>query len=224
MATRTYPLSKTLDPARDYAELATEVALVEAHGGAELATQHFHRRFEYAMALRAAGAWYAEVILQHPGGTPQFLDVGGAGSPLARLLEETGIPTAIIDPSINLGVEAYAVSQPQPVSGIVSISTLEHVDDLPAFLAACSALLAPGGLLFLTMDACDDPVDDWPHDRFHFRWMRKRICNQYGWRLGVAEVLTHAHGFQLFGGHDWTYHGDFVYDYSFCSLALQKSR
>jgi hypothetical protein len=76
--------------------------------------------------------------------------------------------------------------------------------------------VAPGGLLFLTMDFWDQPGPD----RAHFHWMRKRIFN-YGFERAIMEPLLDA-GFFWLGDRDLTYHGPQVYDYTFASLALVK--
>jgi hypothetical protein len=60
--------------------------------------------------------------------------------------------------------------------------------------------------------------------------MRQRIFSRDRWRDlagkhdGIEEPLISEFDqhFELFGGVDWAYHGDHVYDYSFASLALVK--
>ena len=219
-------LSKTLDPT-DFEQLTDELAVVDRYF-TSAREQHPLRRWEYALALRAATTWRAQATPHSIG----WADVGGAGSPFHRMLTELldvdpTLPRSgrIIDPDlpINSCTLAEHLAQGAALRELVfCLSVLEHVEDLDQFLYHLSCLVAPGGLLFLTLDYCDALVDDWPEDRYHFHWMRRRIANQYGWRLGGAEVLTQQHSFSLLGDHDWTYHGDHVFNYSFASLALVK--
>lgn len=212
------PLSKTLDP-EDLLQLTDELRLVDDHFTDE-AMQHPMRRWEYAMALAAVKRW------DHLKPALVAYDIGGGGSPFAGMLaDETGSHVHIVDPTYT--PNAYTLQQllrhnPKLGDIVTCLSVLEHVEDLDAFLYHLGCLVAPGGLLFLTLDYADDYTDDWPVDRFHFNWMRKRIFNAYGWRLAVAEQLQHHHHFTLLGDIDPHYHGAHVYDYTFASLALQK--
>jgi SAM-dependent methyltransferase len=198
-------LTKCLDPERDYVELAPELELVDAVGIGE---QHNHRRFEYSLALRAI----AEHRKTHRSLEYLVLDVGGAGSPFSQIVP---YPCQVIDPKINLAIEELDVPA-IPADAVITISTIEHVPSQLPFLDACARALAPGGLLFLTMDCCDYDGDD----TSHFRWLRERIYGPHAWGELLNACLTA--GFQGFGGADPIYHGDHVYDYSFRSLALTK--
>lgn len=208
------PLSKTCNPA-DFGLLRDELAAVDAVG---IAGQHPMRRWEYAMALYTLTAWEAARedlgCLNRP---YDALDVGGAGSSFTTILRgwRPGTHSVIVDPLLNMGIEA----SPFPDASadlLFCLSVLEHVEHPTSFLRACARHLRPGGLLFLTVDYwdCEGP------DTAHFHWMRQRIYN----RPALTDVLTLARGFGLrrFGGTDWTYHGNQVFDYSFCSLALRK--
>lgn len=212
------PLSKTLHP-DDLLQLTKELRLVDEHFTTE-AEQHPLRRWEYAMALAAVKAW------DHPKPALVAYDVGGGGSPFPGMLADTiGSHVQIVDPAYT--PNAYTLQEllqhnPRLGDVVTCLSVLEHVEDLDQFLYHLSCLVAPSGLLFLTMDYADDYTDDWPEDRFHFHWMRKRIFNAYGWQLAVAEALQTQHQFALLGDVDSRYHGAYVYDYSFASLALQK--
>lgn len=208
------PLSKTCNPA-DFGLLRDELAAVDAVG---IAGQHPMRRWEYAMALYTMSAWAAAQIPVPRFHQELLLDVGGGGSPFTQILthayDEQFLP-AIIDPTLNHGIEASPLGD--ACAAIVTcISVLEHVEHPTSFLRACARHLRPGGLLFLTVDYwdCEGP------DTAHFHWMRQRIYN----RPALTDVLTLVRGFGLrrFGGTDWTYHGNQVFDYSFCSLALRK--
>jgi SAM-dependent methyltransferase len=205
-------LTKTLDPA-DWDDLAPELARVRAVG---IGAQHDLREWEYSLALRAL------VTHREHYPTPPVdylvLDVGGAGSTFSAMVTGPGVACKVVDPKINKSIEQVSPVLPYALAdAVVSISTIEHVKEPLPFLEACHRALAPGGLLFLTMDACD--YDD--PDCSHFAHMRERI---YG---PVARHNLYAAcrglGFRSFGLVDTEYHGDHLYgNYTFASLALTK--
>jgi hypothetical protein len=212
----TLPLSKTLNPA-DFEALAEELAIVDQHFGKDR-EQHPMRRWEYAMALRAFDRWGGRAS------TP-VVDVGGDGSPFWRMVADN---CYVIDPELNRSLADYwQTGDSQLVyPAVVCLSVLEHVDDLDQFIYHLGCLVAPGGLLFLTVDHCDHPSHDADMevastpDQHHFHWMRKRIFGR--WDLEhVAETLLDQ-SFSWLGDRDFTCHGPHVYDYSFASLALIK--
>lgn len=211
----TLPLSKTLHP-DDYQALAAEVAFVEAFGGEALAQQHPHRRWEYALALRAFLTWtqgQPPASLARPW---RVLDVGGAGSPLASLLHRGLVEAAVCDPGVNTPIEA-APYPDATFDAVFAISVIEHVPEVPPFLAACTRVLAPKGLLFLTADYWDTPGPD----TAHFHWMRERIYSQPSWDR-LSRALRDL-GLTRFDGVDPIYHGDQLFgSYTFCSLCFTK--
>lgn len=209
-------LTKTLHPS-DFEQLTPELALVDECFSDE-APQHPMRRWEYAMALAAVEAWHHPAMVAY--------DIGGGGSPFASMLaDKLGTRVQIVDPTYTPNaytLQELLVHNPRLGDVVTCLSVLEHVEDLNHFLYHLSCLVAPGGLLFLTMDFADDYTDDWPVDRFHFNWMRKRIFNAYGWRLAITEQLQNEYAFDRLGAMDPHYHGPHVYDYTFASVALQK--
>lgn len=215
----TLPLSKTLDPA-DFAELEPELTIVNRHFTAER-EQHSMRRWEYALALRAISQWHGP----HPWEkrTPSLVDVGGAGSPLWVMVQrDTVSPWNVtrVDPEINVTLQTYLQTAPRLADVVTCISVIEHVEDLDQFCYHLACLVAPGGLLFLTVDCCDALGFTDPPDTYHFRWMRKRIFNRNTvWQLArtfLERDLT------IVGRPDYSWHGPQVYDYTFASLALVK--
>ena len=206
------PLSKLLDPA-DFVELAEELAIVDRrfHLAAE---QHPMRRWEYAMALRAIRIREQIVTIAY--------DIGGAGSPFQYMWG-----TQVVDPNDGgLTLAMFIHDNPRLADVVTCLSVLEHVDDLDQFCYHLSCLVAPGGLLFLTMDACACPshaadleVAD-PPDRHHFHWMRKRMFGRVD-RRALAERFL-ALQFSWLGDCDFMWCGAHVYDYAFASLALVK--
>ena len=204
------PLTKILDPA-DYDQLKAELKVVDRYF--DPATQHTHRRWEYAMALRALSVWAVGRT-----GKAVIADVGGAGSTFVEML-----PTAwtglMIDPKTGLSVEETAQNTQQPYyDAVISISTFEHTTRPLAFLDACNHILKPGGLLFLTFDYA---VDYTGRDDYHFHWMRERIIHSDAW-THLYQVLKTFHGYALFGACSWEEHEPAVYGYTFASLCLRK--
>ena len=218
-------LTKTLDDA-DYVLLKPELAIVDLFPlGPE---QHQHRRWEYAMCVRAIRTWNAARDFAI---NVECLDIGGAGSSLSDVLRRRlGFITFIIDPSEGTGTLAELgkapVYIPRTAAIVISISTIEHVQDVERFTTDLAAAVKPGGLLFLTTDvrgaSMEDAAGDAVKDDRHFHWMRKRIYSPGRLRaLGCRFIDA---GFRYFGPPDWDYHGDHVYDYSFASMALVKGR
>ena len=100
----------------------------------------------------------------------RVLDVGCGGGVLTESLAQAGAVATGIDASAALvqiarehaagaglaidyqavTAEAHAAATPRPYDAITCMELLEHVPDPPGLLAACHALLAPGGELFLS--------------------------------------------------------------------------
>lgn len=205
----TLPLSKTLDPA-DFDQLREELAIVDRCFTDER-EQHPMRRWEYALALRAYHQWGRRARV--------LLDVGGGGSPFYMMVP--GKEVTIIDPEYGLSLAQYLTEpyERRLADAVFCLSVLEHVDDLDEFVYHLSCLVAPGGLLFLTMDYCDS-AGAAPVDTYHFHWMRRRIFN-FPSLIPLADSFLYRDCL-CFGDHDFTAHGPQVYDYTFCSLALRK--
>jgi SAM-dependent methyltransferase len=185
--------------------------------------QHPMRRWEYASALAARGFWmqyFGDIERVHTA-----LDVGGAGSPFVHMIRRSPLwRCRIVDPEVNQTIEEVAGINEhigEAADAIFSLSVLEHVEDLEAHLDALTACLRSKGLLFITVDAWDPPVDaEHAPDKAHFHWMRKRIFNPKT-IAGLMEALR-LRGFMPFGGIDLEYKGNTVYDYTFASVAMLK--
>jgi len=210
-----------MDPA-DFDQLQTACGVVDQAFEAAPTPQHPQRRWEYAMAIEAASRWMEGRDYRYPRGV---VDVGGAGSPFRTMIGSlTREPEVqVIDPHLNYPLAHYLTAvdtAPRLFDLVTCLSVLEHVDELDRFCYHLGCLVAPGGLLVLTMDYCDDSSDREPEDYYHFHWMRKRIFNLQ--TLGRIESAYYGRDFAAFGAIDNHYHGPQVYDYTFASLALIK--
>ena len=217
-------LSKTLDPA-DFAELQPELATVDRHFHSA-SPQHPMRRWEYAMALHAL------MTLEKTEVPDRLVDVGGAGSPFALMAEARGYIVHLVDPMASYQKErvskctlaGYLTCLPRLAQVVTCISVLEHIEDLEEFYYHLSCLVAPGGLLFLTMDYCDGfalaKEDFRVPDTYDLHWMRERIFNNF--TLGQLVTQFYRRDFVLLGEVDYAWHGPQVSDYTFASLALVK--
>lgn len=220
-------LNTYLSPTPDFADEITVVVDQAFHRDRP---QHEARRWEYALALTAIGAWKTAAGLAPHTSTP-VADVGGAGSPFWRMAGEW---VHVIDPD-GEGVQgrtlaAYlAVGHDARLFPVVTcLSVIEHVPpaDLPAFLYHLACLTQPGGLLVLTCDTCGcggptfhEPTAD-PH---HFHWMRHQIITR-PLLFAIAQQLA-VHGFEYFGGIDYPIaraRTPQVHDYTFASIVMQK--
>lgn len=202
-------LSKTYDRT-DTFDISIR-ATVERYWGSA-SPQHEARRWEYSMALEAFREWRVRQLRSAAHG--HFYDVGGAGSPFYLMVP--GVFT--IDPAVNVDLQTFVGTNALLADVVFCISVIEHVDDLDQFLYHLSCLVAPGGLLFLTMDYQPDEGKD---DK-HFHWMRKRIFSPYA--LGSISGQLFRYDFRVLGEANWEWHGPIEPDwgYSFASLALVK--
>lgn len=206
-------LSRTLDP-NDYAHFGEELKVVDGYG---IEGQHPQRRWEYALALHAIHRWTCarDRRVRAP-----IYDVGGAGSRFVHMLGEwTDCDAYIIDPLATTGpVERYLTAGQQLADVVTCISVIEHVLDLTQFLYHLSCLVAPGGLLCLTMDYWNRCGPDTAENREQ----RVRLfCPKSYAQLRNQIAPLH---FTTFGGVDPAWHGAQVFDYTFASLVLEKRR
>lgn len=213
-------LSKCYD-LRDLAEMQEEMGIVTEHFGS--ATEQAEMRvWEYCTAVHAINQW----AVHTPRSTERLVDVGGAGSPFWRMVPPA-FDTYTVDPAApgNVTLATYLLEGSTPLADVVTcLSVIEHVPDLDQFLYHLSCLVAPGGLLVLTTDCTDqpsDPTTGFPKDDRHFHWDRQRIFNPQS--LEGIQGMLEAHDLSVFGGVDWTYHGDYAnWGYSCASLVMVK--
>lgn len=223
-------LSRFMDRYADRALLEPEIAQVEAVGACTDQTDL--RWWEYAMALKAIETWQAEStrpVLE----TLAIADVGGAGSTFYQALQRlTPEPILLVDPryaelpapigdtfTVGDSLETLLAASPSPtcMDVLTCISVLEHLPQVRPFLRACTQLLKPGGLLFLTVDAWDCEGSD----TAHFHWMRERIYHKESLQRLMEDLRLL--GMKTFGGTDWHYPGNQLYgSYTFASVAMIK--
>lgn len=202
--------TKTMHPSDLYFLTPAIVKVVDSEF-TRAAEQHPARRWEYAMAL--------ELAHQLPR-VESILDVGGYGSPLVHMFEALmpGTHYEVVDPRVNSVLHDYVASH-RHADLVLSISVIEHVDDVDQFCVDLVEATAPGGTLFITMDCWDRPSSE--RDAAHFHWMRNQIFCPETWKA-LQKALKDL-GMNRYGDEDWTYYGHQLFgSYTFCSLAMQK--
>lgn len=211
-------LSKLLDP-QDYLTYEPQLRLVETFWSRFHAQASEHRKWEYMIALKALQEQSIDTPLIH------LVDVGGAGSCFSAVCKESfGVEPVVVDPSVHMGctLHEYLQGAPRLASAVTCLSVLEHVEDEAQMLYDLAQLVMPGGLLVLTMD-CAPTMAEHGVDTYHFHWMRKRIYNRP--RLLTLIDYMRAGYLTTTAPPDYPYKAEpHVYDYTFASLVLRKSR
>lgn len=209
-------LTKLWDPEDLTHDLADEVEIVQRLFQTETAQADL-RLWEYSMALRA-------VNQHHRSNDPQLIyDVGGAGSPFPKTLQSLNWEVEVIDPAIDHRPLGQRIQQhPRLADAVLCLSVLEHIpqEELDQFLYHLSCLVAPGGLLFLTMDYWEGEGEDLAH----FHWMRRRIFNRTTWKMLWTHFLSREFTLYLPIEYPVTFHPFSNWGYSVASLALEKRR
>lgn len=183
--------------------------------------EHMHRRWEYGLAL--------DFLLEN--GAKTVLDVGGGGSVLSPLLAWNGMKVTQTDvafgekeskyQSDKLGVEIEFVQADfsehrdkildmfPMYDAVVSISTIEHVKDDEIFFRNMCELSSD--LVFLTTDfhPSGKAFSDAHRRTYNAEMLDKfrEIAEYYDFYTEPVELR---------------YAGNFVYDYTFASMAFRK--
>jgi len=182
--------------------------------------EHEMRAWEYGFALTAIADRARDII-----------DVGGGGSLFAPAAAKLGIDVVVIDPqpvwemieqqgdAIGKRIHfAQSNFEKTHVAGgadaVVCLSVIEHVPDHITFFRHLLNHVRRGGTLALTTDFHPSGRPMCPH---HLRTYNEQTMREF-----INLAATHKPPFTPLGDIDYTYHGDFVNNYSFASLALVR--
>lgn len=179
--------------------------------------EHEHRKWEYGLAL--------QFLLENEVNT--VLDVGGAGSIFSPLLAYYGMDVTQTDlisgdgevekqnKILNTDIKFFYADFSEEdldfgmYDAVVSISTIEHVPNDKQFFK--NLLSHSKGLVFLTTDFS----------------MLGNTFSKYHLRTYSKDTMDELAAIGANGGFYWDfsnyfYRGNFVYDYTFASLALKR--
>ncbi len=202
-------VNKTLHP-DDYGVLQKELSVIDASIGNLLPesydVQHFHRRWEYAQALKAIG----EI-----GSIKTILDTGSGRSPFPAVLYDAGYKVTASDIGIqptNWGKNIPWIDVTGKVQekfdAVIAISTIEHIQKDIMWIERWWK--ASRKLLFITTDT-------------HPSGKQMACGHLKTYPISeLAGLLSNLHGSKIFGEMDSKYHGNYVFNYSFCCMAAKK--
>jgi SAM-dependent methyltransferase len=241
-------LTKTVQD-EDYKLIEGEVLQLKdcykalADRGVKIEIGHEHRYWEYGMGLKAFHDWNYESKVDNP----SIVDVGaglGLLGPSLAWGEHLGITevepnsayehdrhlcNAIllglktpgntwINASLKTFREWHNTSYFYDV--VFCISVIEHVAADHEFLKSLADMVKQGGLLFLTTDIMPTMPPAPPKNGYVFDNLR-----EHNYTLSdIIKKISYLNelGFEIFGDADLRYHGDKVFDYSFCSIAMRR--
>lgn len=179
--------------------------------------EHEHRKWEYGLAL--------QFLLENEVKT--VLDVGGGGSLFSPLLAYYGMDVTQTDISngeeevekqnkiLNADIKFFYTDFSKKdidfgmYDAVVSISTIEHVPDDKQFFN--NLLSHSSSLVFLTTDFS---VEGNTFSDAHLRTYSKDTMDE------LAAIGTNKGFYWQFS--NYFYRGNFVYDYTFASLAFKR--
>jgi 2-polyprenyl-3-methyl-5-hydroxy-6-metoxy-1,4-benzoquinol methylase len=227
------------------AEIATAASLLSKH---EIRCDigHPERFWEYGYALKA-------LRLVYPDTQPlDVLDVGAGWSPLGPALAmQPGVCVTELEPDFTCKANRYMTSlfllgeghqaidwqqgtakdlmyeigeqkipaHPQ-FHAVFCISVLEHVErsyELKMW-ADLAKLVKPGGLLFITCDCVPDRLPKVFDNLRVTNYMTQDLMARVGNLDSNYDMVP------LLGQPDFTYHGNYVHDYSFFMAAMRKRK
>lgn len=184
--------------------------------------EHDHRRWEYALAI--------DVLMSNK--SENILEVGGGGSLLIPLIYRSPVAMVAteVDPwdcSDELRKQEAQLELTESIryfqkdfldfeldekfDAVVCTSVIEHVPEHKKFFLKLLDYVEQGGLLVLTTDF--HPSSE-PFSANHLRTYSER---------DMLDYIELAEGFTVYGeGYDYTYWGNYVYEYSFGSLVLKN--
>lgn len=179
--------------------------------------EHEHRKWEYGLAL--------QFLLENESKT--VLDVGGGGSLFSPLLAYYGMEVTQTDISngeeevgkqnkiINTDTKFFMADFSEEgidfgkYDAVVSISTIEHVSNDEQFFR--NLLSHSDKLVFITTDFSKEGK----------RFSASHLRTYSGDTIKELEDIGIQSGFDL-DHFDYSYRGNFVYDYTFASMALKR--
>lgn len=189
---------------------------------------HEHRIWEYANVLRQVGMFKCGKLV---------LEAGAGASMLAPMLATFGCMVDVLD-SMKFGNVRQAIKQQCEILGVrmpcfqesiedmpqrdntydfvTCISVIEHVDpkQYERALRELCRVTKPGGYIFMTSDYFRDEVHAAsPMFDIQLNCLTEDRIKEIPRLIPVKMV----------GGTDLIYRGDFVYNYSFVNICLQKA-
>lgn len=212
--------SKTLDLA-DYGILPTDFVNKVYNGVRDICRfEHDHRRWEYGLALQA--------LLDNE--SKNVLEVGGGGSLLVPLVYLKGMKVTEVDPwdcadtlvkqEARLGLlekiryfqnDFLDFDLDEQFDAVVCTSVIEHVLEHEEFFQKLLSYVKPEGILVLTTD---------------FHPSSKQFSQAHLRTYSEKDLLAYANsarGFDFLGdGYDYTFWGNYVYEYTFGSLVMKN--
>lgn len=212
--------SKTLDLS-DYSILPTDFVNKVYSGFSDICRfEHDHRRWEYGLALQA--------LLDNE--SKNVLEVGGGGSLLIPLVYLKGMEVIEVDPwdcsgmllqqKVRLGLledirffqeDFLDFNIDEQFDAVVCTSVIEHVPEHEKFFQKLLSYVKPDGILVLTTDF--HPSGE-QFSQAHLRTYSEKDLLAYA---------NSAKGFDFLGdGYDYTFWGNYVYQYTFGSLVLKN--
>lgn len=184
--------------------------------------EHEHRRWEYGLALQA--------LIDNK--FVDVLEVGGGGSLLVPLAYLNGMRITEVDPwdcrdflleqETRLGLtekiqyfqkDFLDFNIDKQFDAVVCTSVIEHVPEHKKFFQKLLSYVKSEGILILTTDFY--PTGE-QFSQNHLRTYSEE---------SLLDYLKSAKGFKLFGENfDYTFWGNYVYQYTFASLILQRKK
>jgi len=237
----------------DYPKLNKEsqtINKMRSAGVAWFAPQHWHRMWEYSMALKALRTVFVdrnELLVSDVGCACSFLSplliwlghnvrmyevwqhefvIAGINMRSFTIEQAEVARNARPDGEkgsyvlINKGMESLDPEDGE-LDAAFSISTLEHITDWRTAFTKFLGTVKPGGLAFMTCDYGDHAEDDYEHAGLRAGQMFTQEAMKE--MQGIGETM----GFSLVGGtSDWDWSDDcrLVSDYGFASIALQREK
>jgi ubiquinone/menaquinone biosynthesis C-methylase UbiE len=119
-------------------------------------------------------------------------------------------------PLFNVPLEDMSAFPDETFDVSLCISTIEHVDDHDTAFRELVRITKSGGYIMIT--------SDYFRDLPHFEQSASRHLQVTPYREEFVLDLPNRFGVRFVGPTDLAYAGDFVHNYSFCNICLQKGK